>query len=35
MIEREIKKEEYKFIYRGTNLSKDLIILSAQLKVYR
>ncbi len=32
MIEKEIKKEDIKFFYRGTNLSDDLIILSAKLK---
>ena len=30
--EKEIKKEEIKFFYRGTNLSKDLIITSVKLK---
>ena len=30
--EIEIKKEDIKFLYRGTNLSKDLIIISAKLK---
>lgn len=30
--EFEIKKKDIKFLYRGTNLSKDLIILSAKLK---
>ena len=30
--EIEIKKEDIKFFYRGTNLSKDLIIISAKLK---
>ena len=30
--EKEIKKEDIKFLYRGTNLSKDLIIISAKLK---
>ena len=30
--EIEIKKENIKFLYRGTNLSKELIILSAKLK---
>ena len=30
--EREIKKEDIKFLYRGTNLSKNLIIISAKLK---
>ena len=30
--ETEIKKDDIKFLYRGTNLSKDLIILSANLK---
>ena len=28
----EIKKEDIKFLYRGTNLSKDLLIISAKLK---
>ena len=28
----EIKKEDIKFLYRGTNLSNDLIIVSAKLK---
>ena len=28
----EIKKEDIKFLYRGTNLSEDLIIISAKLK---
>jgi UDP-N-acetylmuramate dehydrogenase len=28
----EIKKEDIKFLYRGTNLSNDLIIISAKLK---
>ena len=32
MIEKEIKKEDIKFFYRGTNLPDDLIILSAKLK---
>ena len=32
MIEKEIKKEDIKFFYRGTNLQDDLIILSAKLK---
>ena len=31
--EIEIKKEDIKFLYRGTNLSNDLIIISAKLKV--
>ena len=30
--EKEIKKEEIEFFYRGTNLSKDLIITSVRLK---
>ena len=30
--EKEIKKEDIKFLYRGTNLSKDLIIISAKFK---
>ena len=30
--EKEIKKEEIKFFYRGTNLSKELIITSVKLK---
>ena len=30
--EIEIKKDDIKFLYRGTNLSKDLIILSAKFK---
>ena len=30
--EFEIKKEDINFVYRGTNLSKDLIIISAKLK---
>ena len=32
MIESEIKKEDIKFFYRGTDLSNDFIILSAKLK---
>ena len=32
MIESEIKKEDIKFSYRGTDLSNDFIILSAKLK---
>ena len=32
MYEKEIKKEDIKFLYRGTNLSKDLIIISAKFK---
>jgi len=28
----EIKKEDIKFFYRGTNISKDLVIISAKLK---
>jgi UDP-N-acetylmuramate dehydrogenase len=31
-IEKEIKKEDIKFLYRGTNLSQDLIIISAKFK---
>ena len=31
-LEIEIKKEDIKFLYRGTNLPKDLIITSAKLK---
>ena len=31
-IEREIKRDEIEFYYRGTNLSKDLIITSVKLK---
>ena len=31
-IEKEIKSEDIKFLYRGTNLPKDLIIISAKLK---
>ena len=30
--EIELKKEDIKFFYRGTNLSKDLIIISAKFK---
>ena len=30
--EKEIKKSNIKFLYRGTNLSKDLIIISAKFK---
>jgi UDP-N-acetylmuramate dehydrogenase len=30
--EKEIKKEDIKFLYRGTNLSRDLIIISAKFK---
>ena len=30
--EKEVKKEDIKFLYRGTNLSKDLIIISAKFK---
>jgi UDP-N-acetylmuramate dehydrogenase len=30
--EKEVKKKDIKFLYRGTNLSKDLIIISAKLK---
>ncbi len=30
--EKEIKKNDIKFFYRGTNLSKDLIIISAKFK---
>jgi UDP-N-acetylmuramate dehydrogenase len=32
LIEREIKKENIKFLYRGTNLAEDLIIISAKFK---
>ncbi len=32
IIEKEIKKEDIKFFYRGTNLSDNFIILSAKLK---
>ena len=32
LTEREIKKEDIKFLYRGTNLSEDLIIISAKFK---
>jgi len=31
-IEKEIKKEDIKFLYRGTNLPQDLIIISAKFK---
>jgi UDP-N-acetylmuramate dehydrogenase len=31
-IEKEIKAEDIKFLYRGTNLSNDLIIISAKFK---
>ena len=31
-IEREIKRDDIKFLYRGTNLSKDLIIISAKFQ---
>ena len=31
-VEKEIKREEIDFYYRGTNLSKNLIITSAKLK---
>ena len=34
MIESEVKKENIKFFYRGTDLSNDFIILSAKLKCY-
>ena len=30
--DQRIKKEDIKFLYRGTNLSEDLIIISAKLK---
>ena len=30
--EKEVKKEDIKFLYRGTNLSKNFIIISAKLK---
>ena len=32
LLETEIKKEDIKFFYRGTNLSENLIIISAKLK---
>jgi UDP-N-acetylmuramate dehydrogenase len=32
LIEKEIKKKDIKFVYRGTNLNKDLIIISAKFK---
>ena len=32
LTEVEIKKEDIKFLYRGTNLSEDLIIISAKIK---
>jgi len=32
LIEREIKKEDIKFLYRGTDLTEDLIIISAKFK---
>ena len=32
LIETEIRKEDIKFFYRGTNLSENLIIISAKLK---
>ena len=32
LIEREIKKEDINFLYRGTNLTESLIIISAKLK---
>ena len=32
LIEREIKKDDINFLYRGTNLNKDLIIVSAKFK---
>ena len=31
-IEKEIKREEIEFLYRGTNLSKEFIITSVKLK---
>jgi UDP-N-acetylmuramate dehydrogenase len=31
-IEREIKRDDIKFLYRGTNLSKDFIIISAKFQ---
>ena len=34
MTEKEIKKKDIKFFYRGTDLSNDFIILSAKLKVF-
>ena len=30
--EKEIKKDDIKFLYRGTNLNEDLIIVSAKFK---
>ena len=30
--EKEVKKDDIKFLYRGTNLSKDLIIISAKFR---
>ena len=32
LIEKEIKKEDIKFLYRGTNLNEDLVIISAKFK---
>ena len=32
MKEKEIKKKDIKFFYRGTNLEENLIILSVKLK---
>jgi UDP-N-acetylmuramate dehydrogenase len=32
LTKREIKKEDIKFLYRGTDLSEDLIIISAKFK---
>ena len=34
LIEKNIKKENIKFFYRGTDLPNDFIILSAKLKCY-
>ena len=32
LLEKEIKKEDIKFLYRGNNLSEDIIIISAKFK---
>jgi UDP-N-acetylmuramate dehydrogenase len=32
LIQKEIKKDDIKFLYRGTNLNEDLIIISAKFK---
>ena len=32
LIEKEIKKEDIKFLYRGTNLNEDLIVISAKFE---